>query len=144
MDAAVIASILTPILTFFAGVFGVQFWATLRNKQDNLTKIDLKKIEAEQLQAQASLDRSQKLIEDLSAQNNTLVREIERLEKKIQELKLMVEKTLSSFEMMMLVLKDHFIDKPELQTALHLTYEQIKKATLLDPAFSDNIKQKQN
>jgi predicted nucleic acid-binding Zn-ribbon protein len=132
-----ITTLVTSLFTFLAGVFGVHFWNLLRTKSDNLTKIDLKKIEVEQIQAHESLNKSQKLIEDLKAQNTDLVKEIERLEKKIQELKIIVEKTLSSFEMMMLVLKEHFIYTPELATALTLTYEQIKKATLNDPAYID-------
>ena len=139
MTPEILLNILTPILSFLAGIFGVHFWNLLRTKNDNLTKIDLKRIEIEQLQAQESLNKSQKLIEDLKGQNTDLVKEIERLERKIQELKIIVEKTLSSFEMMMLVLKEHFNHTPELATALTLTYEQIKKATLNDPAFKNTL-----
>ena len=136
MEHTYIEQILTPILSFLAGVFGIHFWNVLKNKNDNATKVDLKKIELEQQQAQISLDKSQKLIEELTNQNKHLVAEIERLEKKIVELKMVVEKTLSSFEMMMVVLKESFNDNPALSSALTITYEQIKKATLNDPAFT--------
>lgn len=135
MPHEVLITIITSAFTFLAGVFGVHFWNVLKNKNDNATKIDLKRIELEQQQAQASLDKSQKLIEELTNQNKHLLSEVERLEKKIIELKLVVEKTLSSFEMMMVVLKESFSDNPALSTALSITYEQIKKATLNDPAF---------
>ena len=135
MEHTYITQILAPILSFLAGVFGIHFWNVIKNKNDNATKIDLKRIELEQQQAQASLDKSQKLIEELTNQNKHLLSEVERLEKKIIELKLVVEKTLSSFEMMMVVLRESFSDNPALSTALSITYEQIKKATLNDPAF---------
>jgi len=124
----IVVTILTPILSFLAGIFGVQFWNTVRNRSDNATKVDLKKLEVEQQQAQQSLNKSQELIQNLTSQNKKLVAEIAQLEQKINDLKLVVEKTLSSFEMMMLVLKDHLKDSPEVTQALAFTYEQIKKA----------------
>jgi predicted nuclease with TOPRIM domain len=132
MDSQTLLSVISAVLTFLAGVFGTQYWNTLRNKQDNITKVDLKKIETDQATTQAAFNKSQELIQDLTTQNSRLVSEVERLERKIQELKIVVEKTLSSFEMMMLVLKDAFKEHPELSSALSITYEQIKKAALND------------
>ncbi|HMT02025.1 MAG TPA: hypothetical protein PKD00_01735, partial [Burkholderiales bacterium] len=140
MPQDILITIVTSILTFLTGVFGVHFWNTKKNSNDNLTKVDLKKLELEQVQAQEAVNKSQYLIQELTAQNKKLVSEIELLEKKINELKLVVEKTLSSFEMMMLVLKDAFDDNQALSNALHTTYEQIKKAANTDIITKQKIK----
>lgn len=140
MTESILVTLITTIAGVITGIVGTHFWGFLKAKNENATKIDLKKIENDQLISNQLLQKNEKLIEELSSQNLILIKEVERLEKKVQDLHIIVEKTLSSFEMMMLMIKKHVSDSPELMSALEITYEQIKKAAIKEI----NDKPKQN
>jgi len=129
MSHEIIVSIVTAVCGVITGVFGVHFWNLLKEKDDNATKVDLKKIEVEQEGAHIAVEQSKALIEKLTEQNKQLLHEVAQLESKVQELRIIVERTMASFEMLMLLMKETFKDNPTVAEALETVYKHVKQAT---------------
>lgn len=134
MQHETIVTIITSVSSLLVGIFGVHFWNLLKEKNNNATKIDLKKLENESESTHAAAEQSKDLIQKLTEQNTTLLKEVATLEKKVQELRIIVERTMASFEMLMLLMKETFKDNATVVEALETVYKHVKQAT-----FDENI-----
>lgn len=111
-----VTDIIIGVSAFLSGAGGAKLFEYFKNKDNNESKIDLRKLQLK-LKEQ----------EDLIKKNEHLTNEIQNLENEMNELRTAFNNVKTAFDMFFNMIIDEIKDKPQLIKGLEMLQENLKK-----------------